>query len=411
MISFSLLGVVMSSMALSPEIVKFLTCPDGKTKITVFDSLCKNLVIEVNQSGRKTYYFRYKDKRNVTRQPKLSDANDITLKQVRSLTDKYRGMILMGEDPWVTSAALKHVPTIADFIANSYLPYIKTYKRSWDTDVSLINNHILPNFGKLYLDAFTKQDMIAFIGRHAKTHAAGSVNRVIILLRYIFNCAIRWETAGVSKNPTAGIPMLEENNHKERYLTGVEANALVGALKHSDNQMLQYIIPMLILTGARKNEVLKAKWEDFNIEQRIWRIPLAKSGKARHVPMSDGVLSLLDTVPMHDGCPYVFANPKTLAPYVSFYISWNTVRKSVGLSDVRVHDLRHSFASFLVNSGRSLYEVQRILGHTQIKTTQRYAHLSQDSLLAAANEISKAVPLLNVMPSRVVDVPLLQVMM
>ena len=399
----------MSSVALSPEIVKSLICPKDKTKITIFDRLCKNLVIEANQSGRKTYYFRYKDKRNVTRQPKLSDANNITLKQVRSLVDNYRSMILMGEDPFAKKKALKQVPTIAEFIANSYLPYIKTYKRSWDTDVSLIKNHILPNFGKLYLDAFTKQDLIAFIGQHVKTHKPGSVNRVIILLRYIFNCAMRWETAGVSKNPTVGIPLLEENNKQERYLTATEANALIGALKHSENQMLQFIIPMLILTGARKNEVLKAKWTDFNIEQRVWRIPLAKSGKARHVPMSDGVLSLLDAVPLHDDCPYVFANPKTLKPYVSFFSAWNTVRKSVGLGDVRVHDLRHSFASFLVNSGRSLYEVQRILGHTQIKTTQRYAHLSQDSLLAAANEISKAVPLLNVMPSRVVDVPLLQV--
>jgi integrase len=174
--------------------------------------------------------------------------------------------------------------------------------------------------------------------------------------------------------------------------------------------MLQFIIPMLILTGARKREVLDAKWEDFNVEQRVWRIPLAKSGKARHVPMSDGVLSLLASVPMYDDCTYVFANPKTFLPYVSFFSAWNTVRKSVGLGDVRVHDLRHSFASFLVNSGRSLYEVQRILGHTQIKTTQRYAHLSQDSLLAAANEISKAVPLLNMMPCRVLDVPLLQAM-
>ncbi len=156
-------------------------------------------------------------------------------------------------------------------------------------------------------------------------------------------------------------------------------------------------------------EVQTAKWEDFNIEQRIWRIPLAKSGKARHVPMSDGVLSLLDAVPTHDDCPYVFANPKTLMPYKSFFCAWNTVRKSVGLGDVRVHDLRHSFASFLVNSGRSLYEVQRILGHTQIKTTQRYAHLSQDSLLAAANEISKAVPMLNAMPGSVASVPLVQI--
>lgn len=301
------------------------------------------------------------------------------------------------------------MPTVAEFIAESYLPFVKTYKRSWITDVSLINNHILPNFGKLYLDEVSKKGIIQFIGAHSQTHMPGSVNRVIILLRYMFNLALRWETAGLSKNPTAGIPLLEENNKKERYLTGAEASALIGALKESDNAMLQYIVPMLIMTGARKREVLDAKWEDFNIEQRIWRIPLAKSGKARHVPISDGVLSLLDLVPHHDDCAYVFANPKTKLPFVSVYCSWHTARKSVGMPELRMHDLRHSFASFLVNSGRSLYEVQRILGHTQIKTTQRYAHLSQDSLLAAANEISKAVPILLTMPNRVVDVPLLQV--
>ena len=399
----------MPSTALSPEIVKSLTCPIGKTKITVFDTLCKNLVIEVSQSGRKTYYFRYKDKRNVTRQPKLSDANDITLKQARSLTDKYRSMIIMGEDPFATKAALQKVPTITDFIDNSYLPFVKSYKRSWDTDVSLIKNHIKPHFGGLYLDEFTKQHLISFIGRHVKTHAPGSVNRVIILLRYIFNCAIKWEVSGIIKNPTADIPLLKENNKKERYLTVEEANALIVELQLSDNKMLQYIIPILILTGARKNEVLKAKWLDFNSDTRLWRIPMTKSGKARHVPISDGLLLLLKSIPRLDNCPWLVPNPKTQLPYISFFCSWNTARKSVGLGDVRVHDLRHSFASFLVNNGRSIYEVQRILGHTQIKTTQRYAHLSQDSLLAAANEISKALPMLATMPNRIIDVPLVQI--
>lgn len=397
----------MPSMSLSIEVVKSLTCPSDKTKITVFDALCKNLVLEVNLSGRKTYYFRYKDNRNVTRQPKLSDANDITLKQVRSLADKYRGMIAVGEDPFEKKTELKKVPTLSTFITESYLPFVKTYKRSWDTDVSLIKNHIMPNFGKQYLDEISKKDVIQFISKHALTHKPGSVNRVIILLRYIFNLSIRWETPGITKNPTADIPLLEENNKKERFLTADEAKALVEKLKESDNKMLQYIIPMLILTGARKNEVLKAKWEDFNFIQRVWRIPISKSGKARYVPISDGVQYLLEAVPRYTDCDYVFANPKTKRPYISIFCSWNTARKLVNLGEVRIHDLRHSFASFLVNNGRSLYEVQRILGHTQIKTTQRYAHLSQESLLSAANEIGKAVPIL--MPSRLAEIPLVRV--
>jgi site-specific recombinase XerD len=106
--------------------------------------------------------------------------------------------------------------------------------------------------------------------------------------------------------------------------------------------------------------------------------------------MSDGVINLLETVPSHN-CDWVFPNPKTLKPYVSIYYSWDSARRDAGLEDVRIHDLRHSYASFLVNAGRTLYEVQRLLGHTQIKTTQRYAHLSQDTLLAAANAATMAI--------------------
>ena len=149
--------------------------------------------------------------------------------------------------------------------------------------------------------------------------------------------------------------------------------------------MLQYIVPMLILTGARKREVLDARWDDFDLARRLWRIPISKTGKARHVPLSDGVIRLLHTVPRFPGCPFVVPNPKTLRPYVSIYASWHTARKAAGLPEVLVHDLRHSFASFLINAGRSIYEVQKILGHTQIRTTQRYAHLSQETLLAATN--------------------------
>ncbi len=94
---------------------------------------------------------------------------------------------------------------------------------------------------------------------------------------------------------------------------------------------------------------------------------------------------MLFIIPRIEGNPYVFPSYVTGKPFKSFFYSWNTARKHAGLADVRIHDLRHSFASFLINAGRSLYEVQKILGHTQIRTTQRYAHLSQETLLDAAN--------------------------
>lgn len=381
----------MAMLLLTQKIVDQSFCSDSAEKLCVFDQGCKNLVLEVRKSKRKSYFFRYQDDRGVTRQPKLADADTISLKQARFLCARYRNKLAMGEDPWTIKAEMKQVPKLSEFIEQSFLPYIKTYKRSWKTDQSLLKNHIAPNFGRLYMDQLCKQQIVDFITKHLQTHKPGSVNRVIILLRYIYNCAIRWEIPRVTKNPTRDIPLLEENNNRERFLTREETARLLGAIQKSPNRMLKYIIPMLILTGARKNEVIHARWDDFNLEQKIWRIPMSKSGKPRYVPVSEGVEKLLATVPRFPSCDLVFPNPNTLKPYVSFYYAWNTARCSAGLAEVRVHDLRHSFASFLVNAGRSLYEVQKILGHTQIKTTQRYAHLSQESLIAAANIVSLSV--------------------
>ena len=137
--------------------------------------------------------------------------------------------------------------------------------------------------------------------------------------------------------------------------------------------MLKYIVPELILTGTRKQELLKSQWEDFDFDTRIWRIPMSKSGKARHVPISDSLELLLNSIPK--ACEWVFANPKVLKSSTSFFYSWDIARCQARLDDARVHDLKHSFANLLVNSGRSLYEVQHILSHSQIKTTQRYAHI------------------------------------
>jgi integrase len=368
-------------------------------RAAISDHRLAGLQLDLIAAKKGVWRLRYSSPTRRTRRCiTIGNSSCLTLEEARNIAAKYQHRLALGEDPQESKQALKAIPKLSNFIEDQYLPFIKTYKRSWLFDVGLIKNHINPNFGSMYLDELKKQDVIAFINKLLATHAPGSVNRVVILLRYIYNLAIKWETVGIFKNPTAGIPLLEENNKKERYLTSEEARKLVGALKSSWNPMLQYIVPMLILTGARKNEVQQAKWEDINWEQRIWRIPISKSGKARHVPISDGTLLLLEAIPRIAGCQWIFANPKTNAPYKSFYGSWNTARKSVGLCDFRIHDLRHSFASFLVNSGRSLYEVQRILGHTQISTTQRYAHLSQDSLMTAANEIGKAIPCLLIKP-------------
>ena len=379
----------MSRVTLTTQLVKSTDCPMGKKKIELFDIASKGLSLEVRATGGKTYYQRYRDSRRRIRQIKLGDERDLSLADARLLANKIGRQVAMGEDPLEEKQLARTVPTFADFIADQYLPYIKTYKRSWETDVSLLKNHLLPRFGKKYMDEITRQEIIKMhADRKASGAAAGSANRLLIMMRFIFNLALRWEVPGIKTNPCKSVPLLEENNKRERYLSVEEAQKLYEAVCASDNKMLRFIVPMLILTGARKREVLDAKWDDFDLARKVWRIPITKSGKSRRVPLSDGALTLLATMPRKFDCPWAFANPDTGKPYVSIFCAWNSARKKVGLEDICIHSLRHSHASFLINAGRTLYEVQNILGHSQVKTTQRYAHLSQDTLLAATNAAS-----------------------
>lgn len=379
----------MARVTLTAQLIKSSDCPADKKKIELFDAASKGLSLEVRATGGRTYYRRYRDSRGRIRQVKLGDERDLSLADARTLSDKVGRQVAMGEDPLEQKQIARTVPTFAQFIADQYLPYIKTYKRSWETDVSLLKNHLLPRFGKKHMDEITRQEIIKMhADRKASGAAAGSANRLLIMMRFIFNLALRWEVPGIKANPCKAVPLLEENNKRERYLSVEEAQRLYGAVCESDNKVLRFIVPMLILTGARKREVLDARWEDFDLTRKVWRIPITKSGKSRRVPLSDGALTLLATMPRKFDCPWAFANPDTGKPYVSIFCAWNSARKKVGLEDICIHSLRHSHASFLINAGRTLYEVQNILGHSQVKTTQRYAHLSQDTLLAATNAAS-----------------------
>ena len=382
----------MPRLILTPSVVEAAECLEGKRKIDLFDLRTRGLMLEVRETGGKTYYFRYRSARGRTHQLKLADTRDVTLAQARQLADQYRNQLAMGEDPKEAIEALKAVPTFAQFVEEDFLPYIKAYKRSWQCDVSMLRNHLLPALGHLHMDIISRRDVQKLIiGRREIGKAPGTCDRVLILARHIFNCAMKWKTPGVTSNPAKEVELFKIDNKRERYLNEEEVHRLYEALQMSENPMLKFIVPMLLMTGARKREVLDARWDDFEYETRLWKIPFTKSGKPRYVPMSDGVLAILEAVPRIAGSAYVFPNPDTKKPFVTVHNTWDRVRKAAGLADVRLHDLRHSFASILINNGRSLYEVQHLLGHTQIKTTERYAHLQQDTLLRAANVVQGVI--------------------
>ena len=202
--------------------------------------------------------------------------------------------------------------------------------------------------------------------------------------------ALKRNIPDVESNPAVGSQHFEANNARERFFTAEETQRLRDALEKSKNPQLKNIFALLLLLGCRKHELLYSRWEDFDLERRTWRIPMAKSGRSRHVPLSKAALEILTQLPRFENCPYVVPNPETLKPYVQIHRSWDNARKAGGLPEVRMHDLRYSMASNMVNSGRSIYEVANVLGHAQLKTSQRYAHLSQETLLEAVDAAANA---------------------
>ena len=382
----------MAIVKLTPILVRQARCPLDKGKLELTDSVSKGLLLELRKSGGKTYYLRYTDTGGTQRQHRLGNADLLSLADARKTALAVRKELALGRNPGEEKQLARTVPTLSQFTVEFYVPFIKTYKRSWKSDISYLKNHLLPDLGEKSLHQINKTDVLAMHRKmNENGYAPGTANRCLILLRYIFNLAIKWEVPGVVTNPARAVDLFENRDARETYLTQDQVRRLFVVLKASENPMLANIIQMLLLTGARKREVLDAKWSSFNFERKQWLIPVTKSGKPRHVPLSDDVMRFLQTLRRDDNCEWVFPNPKTGKPYVSIFKAWDTARQLANMEEVRIHDLRHSYASFLVNAGRSIYEVQKLLGHTQIRTTQRYAHLSQETLLEATNIASSAI--------------------
>jgi integrase len=371
--------------------VAALICPIEKLHIEIFDSNIKGLYIDVMKGGRKSYRLRYRLNQKLSVLT-IGDAKVVSCQEAQEQALDILRKIRLGKDPKRSPSDLMG-PSVADFFNNKYLPFVKSYKRSWATDVSMVKNHVVAKLGHKQMSAVSVTDIAAFMAdMKSSGYANGTCNRALVLLRYGYELALRWKLDGVENNPVKEILNIKDDNKIERYLSPPETILLLDAIRESENEMLQFIVLFLIYTGARKREVLEAKWKDIDWTQKSWRIPKTKSGKIRHVPLSLGAMNVLVTLRgkifqgQFQDKP-IFGNPRTQKPYVSFFYSWNNARIRAGMPDFRIHDLRHSFASCLVNAGRSLYEVQELLGHADIKTTSRYAHLSRERLIEAVETV------------------------
>ena len=374
-------------MRLTQAFVKRIKCPDNKTKQVFYDDDIKGFILEVKANGRKTFFFRsISPETKKSTYTKIADASILPCDEARLKAIKLKRSIEEGKEVVIETPPIDYSSiTLYQFYREYYLPYIQKHVKSWKSNDSMMRIHILPIFGKHKMSEIKKHEIMKAhmeMTQHKKLKPS-TANKFLIFLSQAYTIAQEYELEGIKDNPASKVKPLEENNARERFITKKEAKRLIKAVNESQNPNLKYIIPFLLLTGARRSEVLHAKWCDIDVNLNLWTIPTSKSGKKRIIPISESLKELIQTIP-HTS-PYLFPSPKTKLPQKDFYRSWDHARKKAYLKDVRLHDLRHSFASALVNAGRSLYEVQTLLGHSNMKMTQRYAHLSNESLMKAVS--------------------------
>jgi integrase len=360
-------------------------------KIDFFDGEQRGFMLEVRCSGGKTYYQRYTDDRGRERQFKIGPADVLSLGAARRKARSTAAEALVGTDPQERRAELRRIPTLAELVRDRYLPHVKSYKRSWCTDETVLRVHVLPVLGSQYVDLVRAEPIAALVERmRQQDYATGTTNRVVIVLRHLFNLARKWRVPGVTENPTAGINLAPDVS-RERYLSLPEAQRLISSIERDENEVASKAIMLLLLTGGRRNEITYARWEYVDWDRKTLLVPLSKSGKPRSIALNGPAVELLRLIQRDSASPYIFPSPVTGKPSPSLYFPWERIRTRAGLPDLRLHDLRHSFASFLVNKGVSLYVVQGLLGHAHTRYTQRYAHLTPDTLREAAEAVGDVI--------------------
>jgi len=336
-------------------------------------------------------FTRSKNRSGTTVHLKIGKTTDISLQEARNVVKRLRAEQALGVDHHAQQQARKAVLTFSEFFENHYLPYVKPRKRSWYSDESLYRVHLKDAFGGKRLNFISRQEIQSFHTAMKETgRAAATCNHMIKLMKHSLNLAIDWGM--LDKNPASRIPQFFEDNKKEVYLSDEEMQRLMTVLRTDENRPVCLAAIFMLSTGARVGETLSARWVDISRTNRVWRIPAtnSKSKKIRAVPLNDSALEVLDQLETEGNFEYLFRS-QLGARFTTISKVFSRIRKKAGLPFISLHTLRHQHASMLVNSGRGIYEVKQLLGHADIKTTERYSHLSTKTLQAASDSASEMI--------------------
>ncbi|MGB6865484.1 MAG: tyrosine-type recombinase/integrase, partial [Candidatus Aminicenantaceae bacterium] len=249
--------------------------------------------------------------------------------------------------------------------------YAKQNKKTWKNDVRCLEASLKPFFGRFKLKEISPHHIEKYRAVRLETGVTkATVNRELALMKKMFNLAIDWELAG--SNPVKKIKFFsEKDNQKERILSKKEEDTL---LKISPDH-LRSILTVALNTGMRKSEILNLKWEQVDMKKKLIKVENTKSGRSRHIDINTVLTSLLPGLKRKNKeSEFVFPNPDTGKPYVDLKKAFKTACDEAGIGELRFHDLRHTFASRLVENGVDLITVKDLLGHSTVKVTERYTH-------------------------------------
>ena len=353
------------------------------------DITVQGLRASVGKNGSKHFAFRYTLNSGRTRYAPIGTFPATDVQAARAAALEMRAIVDRGGDPLNERDRLRTMPTFAEFVAGEYLPYAQQTKRSAHDDESKFRLHLVPKFGRLRLCDVTARDIQLHHAAIKQSLSAASANRHLALLSATFRKALEW--GRVDRNPVAGIKAFKENNQTQTFLAPDAIARLFNAMAADPNQTAVAALKLLLLTGVRREEALQAEWQHVDLATGQWWLPTTKAGRGRYVTLNDEAKSLLAEQPSSGNSPFVFPGRFGDKPLNNARKTFERVLAAAGLPHVRIHDLRHSFASLAVNSGASLYEVQHLLGHASSSVTQRYAHLNDSGLLRASQGAADAV--------------------
>lgn len=359
----------------------------------LWDSELPGFGIRVFPSGRKKFVLQYRFSRK-SRRIMLGQFGAITLDQARKLAIQALAKIGQDIDPLQERSERREALTVNELAERFDAEHIavhlkKTTAKEYRRNLKLF---ILPAIGRMRITDVTRADVAKF--HHDYRHKPYQANRNIEIISKMFNLAELWGLRPDGTNPRRHIKKYPEKK-RERYYSPAELQSIGRVLREMEAEGLEYqsainAVRLLLFTGCRLNEIMKLKWEYVDLDEPALHLPDSKTG-AKTVHLGKAAVNVLRNVEKLLGNPYVITGKKPGQRLTDLQPFWQRVRARAGLKDARIHDLRHTFASIAVSNGKTLPMIGKLLGHSQVQTTARYAHLAVSPVVDAANDVTALI--------------------